>query len=38
MYNFYDDENQNFIKDIEYVKGLYTAQVHKVKQEEYIRN
>lgn len=38
MYNFYDDENQNFIKDIEYVKGLYNAQVHKVKQEEYMKN
>ena len=38
MYNFYDDENQNFIKDIEYVKGLYEAQVHKVKQEEYMKD
>ena len=38
MYNFYDDENQNFLKDIEYVKGLYEAQVHKVKQEEYMKD
>ena len=38
MYNFYDDESQGFIKDIEYVKGLYMAQVHKVKQEEYMKD
>ena len=38
MYNFYDDENQNFLKDIEYVKGLYEAQVDKVKQEEYMKD
>ena len=38
MYNFYDDENQNFLKDIEYVRGLYECQVHKVKQEEYMRD
>lgn len=38
MYNFYDDENQSFIKDIEYVKGMYDAQVNKVKQEEYMRD
>lgn len=38
MYNFYDDENQNFIRDIEYVKGLYEAQVNKVKQEEYMKD
>jgi hypothetical protein len=38
MYNFYDDENQNFIKDIEYVKGLYETQVDKVKQEEYMKD
>jgi hypothetical protein len=38
MYNWYDDENQNFIKDIEYVKGMYDAQVNKVKQEEYMKD
>ena len=38
MYNFYDDENQNFLKDIEYVRGLYESQVHKVKQEEYMKD
>ena len=38
MYNFYDDENHNFLKDIEYVKGLYESQVHKVKQEEYMKD
>ena len=38
MYNFYDDENQNFLKDIDYVKGLYEAQVDKVKQEEYMKD
>ena len=38
MYNFFDDENQNFLKDIEYVKGLYDAQVGKVRQEEYMRD
>ena len=38
MYNFYDDENQSFIKDIEYVKGMYEAQVNKVKQEEYMKD
>lgn len=38
MYNFYDDENQNFLKDIEYVRGLYESQVNKVKQEEYMKD
>lgn len=38
MYNFYDDDNYGFIKDIEYVKGMYDAQVNKVKQEEYMRD
>jgi hypothetical protein len=38
MYNFYDDENQSFLKDIEYVKDLYEAQVHKVWQEEYMKD
>ena len=38
MYNFFDDENQSFLKDIEYVKGLYDAQVYKVKQEEYMKD
>jgi hypothetical protein len=38
MYNWYDDENNNFIAEIEYVKGLYDAQAYKVKQEEYVKN
>lgn len=38
MYNFYDDESQNFLRDIEYVKGLYESQVSKVKQEEYMKD
>ena len=38
MYNFYDDESQSFIKDIEYVRGMYEAQVQKVKQEEYMKD
>lgn len=38
MYNWYDDENNNFIRDIEYVKGLYESQVNKVKQEEYMKS
>ena len=38
MYNYYDDENNNFLKNIEYVKGLYEAQVNKVKQEEYMKD
>lgn len=37
-YNYYDDEDNNFLKDIEYVKGLYEAQVYKVKQEEYMKD
>ena len=38
MYNWCDDENNNFIRDIEYVKGLYEAQSNKVKQAEYIKS
>lgn len=38
MYDFYDYKKENPIADIEYVKGLYNAQVHKAKQEEYMRN
>lgn len=38
MYNFYDDESQSFLKDIEYVRCLYESQVYKVKQEEYIKD
>ena len=38
MYNFYDDENQSFLKDIEYVRGLYECQVNKVRQEEYMKD
>lgn len=38
MYNFYDDEKQNFLNDIEYVKGLYELQVNKVKQEECVKD
>ena len=38
MYNFYDDEGQGLIKDIEYTRSLYDMQSNKVKQEEYIKN
>lgn len=38
MYNYYDNESYNFIKDIEYVKGMYDKQVNKVKQEEYMKD
>ena len=37
MYNWHYDESNDFVKDIEYVKGLYESQVNKVKQEEYIK-
>ena len=38
MYDFYDYKKQDPIADIEYVRGMYEAQVHKVEQEEYIKN
>ena len=38
MYDFYDYKKENPIAEIEYVKGMYDAQVHKVKQEEYIKD
>ena len=37
MYNWHYDENNDFVRDIEYVKGLYEAQSNKVKHEEYIK-
>ena len=37
-YNVYNYKEENPIAKIEYVKGMYDAQVHKVKQEEYIKN
>lgn len=38
MYDFYDYKKEDPIADIEYVKGMYNAQVHKVKQEEYMKD
>ena len=38
MYDFYDYKKEDPIADIEYVRGMYEAQVHKVKQEEYMKN
>lgn len=38
MYDFYDYKKENPIADIEYVRGMYESQVHKVKQEEYMRD
>lgn len=38
MYDFYDFKKEDPIADIEYVKGLYDAQVNKVKQEEYMKD
>ncbi len=38
MYDFYDYKKENLIAEIEYVKGMYEAQVHKVKQEEYMKD
>jgi hypothetical protein len=31
MYDFYDYKKEDPISDIEYVRGMYEAQVHKVK-------
>lgn len=38
MYDFYDYKKENPIAEIEYVKGMYEAQIHKVKQEEYMKD
>lgn len=38
MYDFYDSMKKDTIAEIEYVRGMYEAQVHKVKQEEYMKN
>lgn len=38
MYDFYDSMEKDPITEIEYVKGMYNAQVHKVKQEEYVKD
>lgn len=38
MYDFYDYMEKDPVAEIEYVKGMYDAQVHKVKQEEYMKN
>ena len=38
MYDFYDYMEKDPIAEIEYVKGMYNAQVHKVKQEEYMKD
>ena len=38
MYDFYDYKKEDPIADIEYVRGMYEAQVHKVKQEEYMKD
>ena len=38
MYDFYDTMKKDTIAEIEYVRGMYEAQVHKVKQEEYMKD
>ena len=38
MYDFYDYKKENPIAEIEYVRGMYEAQIHKVKQEEYMKD
>lgn len=38
MYDFYEYMEKDPIAEIEYVKGMYDAQVHKVKQEKYMRD
>lgn len=38
MYDFYDYMEKDPVEEIEYVKGMYDTQVHKVKQEEYMRD
>ena len=38
MYDFYDYKKEDPLADIEYVRGMYESQVHKVKQEEYMKD
>ena len=38
MKSFYDYMEEDPIAKIEYSKGLYNDQVHKVEKEEYIKN
>lgn len=38
MYDFYDYKKQDPVVDIEYVRGMYEAQVHKVEQEKYMKD
>ena len=38
MYDFYDYMEKDPVAEIEYVKGMYDAQVHKVEQEKYIKD
>lgn len=38
MYNFYDYKKEDPVADIEYVRGMYEAQVHKVEQEKYMKD
>lgn len=38
MSGFYDYLKEDPVAKIEYVKGMYDAQVHKVKQEEYVKD
>ena len=38
MKSFYDYMEEDPIAKIEYSKGLYDDQVHKVEKEEYIKN
>lgn len=38
MYDFYDYKKEDPIADIEYVRGMYESQVHKVNQEKYMRD
>jgi hypothetical protein len=38
MYDFYDFKEKDPVADIEYVRGMYEAQVHKVEQEKYMKD
>ena len=38
MYDFYNYMEKDPVAEIEYVKGMYDAQAHKVKQEKYMRD
>ena len=38
MYDFYESMKKDTIAEIEYVRGMYEVQAHKVKQEEYVKN